>query len=181
MASNLEYLEGKLIESKNLANQYKTNANASGLLIESLNKELQNEMFYYSSLGALNVTKKKNSESKQASLKTQIAKAKSDYDYWINKYNQQNKVTQDIQLKIDAFLQAVNEGTSTGLKAEDALEFANQAVQSDINQMQADEQTKAESENAKQQNKMLNYILVGIAIAIVVGIIYYFVKKRQNK
>lgn len=181
MASNLKYLEDKLLESKHLALQYKTSANAEGANVVSLNKALTDEKFYYSSLAPINIKKRKASEAKQALLKTQIATAKDHVNYWLAKVNSQNAVTADIQSKINSFLDAVNEGTSAGLKGDDALEFANQAVNAEVAEMQANEQAQADSNNAKAQSKLVNYILIGLAVAIVIGLIYYFMKKNKKK
>jgi len=180
MASNLEYLEGKLQEAKSLASQYRSKRDAELNKRSAVQSQLNSEIAYYSSLSAINIKKRKESEARQASLKTEIAKIDSQIQYWNQKIKIQDVEIQDIESKIDAFLNAVNEGTSQGLKAEDALEFANQATNAAVTEMQAKEQTEAEATNAEMTRKLLIWLGVIFALGIIGFFLYRYFKKKKK-
>lgn len=177
MATNLQYLEDKIREQNTLISQYKANILSLTQQKAELNKKLQAELFYYSSLGPLQVSKKRTSEAKQQAIKNEMAgidlKIKANEDLI---KQAQNKIAQYEQ-SIANYQNALNEGLSAGMSESEAQNRANTSIQGDVNAIQGADDAQAQADANK---RMIKNLLMVFGLVILVALVIYFVRKNKK-
>ena len=181
MAENLDYLKQKVAEQTIITSNLVKQLNATNLAKLKVIELLKLEQKYYVTLGALKFKAKKTSEAKQNAFRVQIADLEAQANKLRENINFSNDKIKAYEQNIKEWLDAVNEGTSGGLKGDDAITYAEQETNDTIADIKAEEQTEAEKLDNEKKKKVTNYILIGLLLLIIIGVIAYVMKNKGKK
>ena len=178
MATNRDILVNDLEVANATLSAEKSRLIALANEYNSLKAQLNAEKAYYLGLTPLNISKKKESESKQASLNNAIASKNIEINNQITVRDTAQSNVDKIQAKIDTFDQAVADGISTGLTTEQANQLANQQTDALIAESRTEELAKAENEKNKA---LIKNVIIAVVIIVVVVVVILIIRKMRKK
>ena len=182
MATNLEYLEQKLAESKAQASAYRKQRDETKAKMDAVSQEIKSLQSYLATLKpVLNAGKIKDTKAKIEALNTELAKLTEQYKFYVAQVQKQDENSAKLQSQIDTFINAISSGVEKGMTTEEALEYANNQTDLAVTRLQAEEQANAQNEASKKARNM-TFLIIGVIVAVIVTVlIVYFVRKKRNK